>query len=207
MSADDRTRRPRRAATSTSRSAICGENVPDDAMRLFGERMLPVVSPALAQRSGDAAREARRPRAATCCCTSTIPRVACRGSTGRPGSPPTAQPRLKPPGSLRFTLYDQVIQAAVGGQGVALGRMPLIAELLRDGRLVAPFPKRYDSPRGYYALVAPHARDRPDVDGVRRHGCATQAAAIGDGSAGRPRQPRAQGVDAAGRARSSIATA
>ena len=38
------------------------------------------------------------------------------------------EPELKPAGSLRFTLYDQVIQAAVGGQGVALGRMPLIAE-------------------------------------------------------------------------------
>ena len=31
------------------------------------------------------------------------------------------------------------------------------------GRLVAPFPKRYDSQRGYYVLVAPHAQSRPDV--------------------------------------------
>ncbi len=56
-----------------------------------------------------------------------------------------------------------MIQAAVGGQGVALGRMPLIAEHLRDGRLVAPFPKRFDSARGYYVVVAPHASDRADV--------------------------------------------
>jgi DNA-binding transcriptional LysR family regulator len=54
---------------------------------------------------------------------------------------------------------------AVGAQGVALGRIPLIAEHLRDGRLVAPFPKRYDSARGYYAVVAPHAAERPDVIG------------------------------------------
>jgi len=72
-------------------------------------------------------------------------------------------PGLRPAGALRFTLYDQVIQAAVGGQGVALGRLPLIAEFLRDGRLVAPFPKRYDSERGYVALVAPHATAREDV--------------------------------------------
>jgi hypothetical protein len=39
----------------------------------------------------------------------------------------------------------------------------LIAEYLRDGRLVAPFPKRYESARGYYAVVAPHAAERPDV--------------------------------------------
>ena len=37
------------------------------------------------------------------------------------------------------------------------------SELLEAGRLVAPFPKRYDSQRGYYVLVAPHAQARPDV--------------------------------------------
>ncbi len=41
--------------------------------------------------------------------------------------------------------------------------MPLIAEYLKDGRLVAPFAQRYASARGYYALVAPHAVDRADV--------------------------------------------
>ena len=78
------------------------------------------------------------------------------------------EPGLRPAGSLRFTLYDQVVQAAVGGQGVALGRLPLIAELLREGRLVAPFPKRYDSERGYVALTAPHAGAREDVGGFVR---------------------------------------
>ena len=56
-----------------------------------------------------------------------------------------------------------MIQAAVAGQGVALGRVPLIAEHLRDRRLIAPFAKRYDSARGYYAVVAPHAAERDDV--------------------------------------------
>ncbi len=70
------------------------------------------------------------------------------------------QPDLKTAGSVRFSLYDQVIQATLAGQGVALGRVPLIAELIADGRLVAPFPKRYDSPRGYFAVAAPHAGDR-----------------------------------------------
>ena len=73
------------------------------------------------------------------------------------------QPGLKPAGALRLKLYDQVIQAAVGGQGIALGRLPMIAEHLRDGRLVAPFAKKYDSARGYFALVAPRAGDREDV--------------------------------------------
>ncbi len=72
-------------------------------------------------------------------------------------------PNLKPAGSVKFSLYDQVIQATVAGQGVALGRVPLIAEYIADGRLVAPFAKRYDSPRGYFAVVAPHAVARPET--------------------------------------------
>lgn len=43
-----------------------------------------------------------------------------------------------PAASLRFSHYDQVIQAAVDGSGVALGRWPLVARLLRAGALVAP---------------------------------------------------------------------
>jgi len=70
---------------------------------------------------------------------------------------------LRPTSVLHFSSYDQLIQAAVAGQGVALGRLPLLSEHLRDGRLVAPFAKRYDSARGYYVLVAPHAEGRADV--------------------------------------------
>jgi hypothetical protein len=51
----------------------------------------------------------------------------------------------------------------VSGQGIALGRIPMIAEHLRDGRLVSPFPRRYDSARGYFAIAAPAAAERPDV--------------------------------------------
>ena len=37
---------------------------------------------------------------------------------------------------LRFNQHDQIIHAAVAGQGIALGRLELIAPLLADGRLV-----------------------------------------------------------------------
>jgi len=135
---------------------------PEGAMRLFGERMLPVVSPALIRRGGaplktptDLARhvllhlddpEGRMP---------WLNWPAWLNSNGAPD--------LKAAGSLRFRLYDQVIQAAVGGQGVALGRIPMIAEHLRDGRLVAPFARRYDSARGYYVITASRTAERPDV--------------------------------------------
>ena len=42
----------------------------------------------------------------------------------------------QPLGRLRINQYDQVIQSALAGHGVALGRAPLIAPMLADGRLV-----------------------------------------------------------------------
>jgi DNA-binding transcriptional LysR family regulator len=101
------------------------------------------------------------------------------------------EPTLKPAGSMRFTLYDQVIQAAVGGQGVALGRLPMIAQLLRDHRLVAPFPKKFESARGYYVLTAPHARGRADVEAFVAW-LASEAAAVGEPSAPRSRGARSK---------------
>jgi LysR family glycine cleavage system transcriptional activator len=135
---------------------------PRGAVRLFGERMLPVASPELARRKG-----ARLARPADLARHVLLHLDDPEGRTPwldwRAWLAANGEPGLKPAGALRFKLYDQVIQAAVGGQGVALGRIPLIAEHLRDGRLVAPFAKRYDTARGYFAVVAPHAAGRPDV--------------------------------------------
>ncbi|MCC6378802.1 MAG: LysR family transcriptional regulator [Burkholderiales bacterium] len=141
--------------------------IPAGALAMFGERMLPVVRPAAARapaailrRPADLANhvllhlddpEGRVPW------LDWQVWLAANGAAG-----------LRPAGSLRFTQYDQVIQAAVAGQGVALGRLPLIAELLRERKLVAPFPKRFDSERGYVALVAPGSAGREDVAGFVR---------------------------------------
>ena len=46
----------------------------------------------------------------------------------------------KPRAVLHFNQYDQVIQAALAGQGVALGRLELIRPLLDEGRLVLASP-------------------------------------------------------------------
>ena len=45
--------------------------------------------------------------------------------------------RAKPRARLAFNQYDQVIFAALAGHGVALGRAPLVASMLADGRLMA----------------------------------------------------------------------
>ena len=47
---------------------------------------------------------------------------------------------LKPARVLHFSQFDQLINAAIAGQGVALGRSPLLRQLLRERKLVAPFP-------------------------------------------------------------------
>jgi DNA-binding transcriptional LysR family regulator len=45
-------------------------------------------------------------------------------------------------GWLRFSHYDQVIEAAVKGSGVAIGKFPHLRQHLRDGVLVAPLGKQ-----------------------------------------------------------------
>ena len=72
-----------------------------------------------------------------------------------------AELRMK--NTVRFTQYADAIAAAVAGQGVAIGRLPLLAELLRDKRLVAPFGGGAVSQRGYYVVMAQRGARNPDA--------------------------------------------
>jgi LysR family transcriptional regulator, glycine cleavage system transcriptional activator len=162
VSANDRMVDLARGDVDVAVRYLADGGAPSGASRLFGERLLPVVSPALQKRGAaplsqptDLARHVLIHLDDPAGFMPWLNWPAWLTSNGLPD--------LKPAGSLRFSLYDQVIQATLGGQGVALGRIPLISELLRDGRLVAPFPKRYDSPRSYFVIVAPHAQARADV--------------------------------------------
>jgi DNA-binding transcriptional LysR family regulator len=73
----------------------------------------------------------------------------------------------RPTGGLRFSHYDQVVRAAIEGQGVALGRMPILAPQIREGKLVMPLRgTRYSmraQDRAYWLLISPSARARPEV--------------------------------------------
>ncbi len=71
---------------------------------------------------------------------------------------------LKPAGTLRFSHYDQVVQAAIDGSGIAIGRNPHNAQHLRDGLLVAPLGREAVVSWGtYFIIVAPRAAKRPVV--------------------------------------------
>ncbi|MGZ5037837.1 MAG: transcriptional regulator GcvA [Usitatibacter sp.] len=68
-----------------------------------------------------------------------------------------------PAGTLTFDQYDQVIHAALHGQGVALGRVTLAGQHLRDGELVALFGRPQRIARGYHAIFARGSSRQPDA--------------------------------------------
>jgi DNA-binding transcriptional LysR family regulator len=85
----------------------------------------------------------------------------------------------KPRGTLQFNQYDQLIQAAVDGHGVALGRVPLVLPLLKDGRLVAQPKRRRAVPDYSYWLIQAEASPRAEV-AVFRDWLAAQLAATSE---------------------------
>lgn len=66
-------------------------------------------------------------------------------------------------GSVAFDQYDQVIQAALLGQGIALGRGTLVEQYIRDKRLVALFGGLQGVHRAFHAVFARNAQSRPQV--------------------------------------------
>jgi DNA-binding transcriptional LysR family regulator len=63
------------------------------------------------------------------------------------------QRAVAPAGTLRFSHYDQVIQAAIEGSGVAIGKWPHLARHLREGSLCAPLGRASVAHVGAFYLV------------------------------------------------------
>ena len=56
------------------------------------------------------------------------------------------------------------MQAARTGQGIALARVPLVADSMASGDLVEVLPgMRSDSPLVYWMMVGPRSADRPEI--------------------------------------------
>lgn len=144
------------------------DRVQASAVPLFGEQVLPVCSPALLR---DRSRPLKSPR--------DLHRHLLLHMDDAPCHSPWLHwdvwleamglGDLEAAGSMTFSHYDQLIQAALDGEGVALGRTPLLSRLLDQKRLVAPFEPRKlpgKSPaslRAYFVLTAPGASARPEV--------------------------------------------
>jgi len=139
-----------------------------DAVRLFGERVFPVCSPKLLKKT-----PLRQP--------ADLRRHVLLQYDDPDGRHPWLHWKpwlevegladLRPAGRLLFSGYEQIIPAAIAGHGVALGRTPLVRDLLAEGTLVAPFGHSGDSARAssataraYFAIVAPRAAGRSEVE-------------------------------------------
>lgn len=133
----------------------------DAALKLFGETVRPVCSPALCA-------DRRRPLARLEDLRHHVLLYVGTGDTS-PAHDWTLWLRamkieaLKPAGMLHLSQYDQMIHAAIAGQGIALGSFPLVAQLLKEGRLVAPFKKSVASPLGYQLLRSSTSAQKPEV--------------------------------------------
>lgn len=76
------------------------------------------------------------------------------------------QPALQPRRWLYLNFTYQQVQAALAGQGVALGRIALVSEALERGELVEPFGPagRIRSPYVYGLVATTSAQGRPEVE-------------------------------------------
>lgn len=70
---------------------------------------------------------------------------------------------LRMKNTMRFTLYTDAVAAAVAGQGVVIGRLPLLRELLQTGRLAGLFGQGAASRRGYFIESSRRAAGNADA--------------------------------------------
>lgn len=72
-------------------------------------------------------------------------------------------PEIEPSPGPAFTYTHMTLQAAVAGQGVALGSTVLAADDLASGSLVRPLPESVTSPFAYWFVCPPASLGRPKV--------------------------------------------
>lgn len=127
---------------------------------LFDVEIFPVCSPALA---GDHLRPLKTLADLSNHVLLDLETVTGRGrwSDWTPWLGAMKLTNLKPAGTLRFSHYDQVVQAAIDGSGIAIGRTPHNARHLRDGLLVEPFGAEARLSFGtYFVLVSARSGKR-----------------------------------------------
>lgn len=139
-------------------ASLAGPN----AVRLFGERVFPVCSPKLLKKN-----PLREPADLKhhCLLQYDDPDVRHPWLHWKTWLEIAGIPDLRPAATLSFSGYEQIIPAAVAGHGVALGRTPLVKDLLAAKELVAPFTSSADPARAYFAITSPAAANRPEVAG------------------------------------------
>ena len=70
---------------------------------------------------------------------------------------------VTPGDGLRFTDYNQALQAAIAGQGFIIGSTPILRDLVEANLLVNPFPRGVVTDIGYDLVTTEAARSRAEV--------------------------------------------
>jgi len=154
------------------------KTAPEGAVRLFGETVVAVAHPAIGIDSLDSPR-----------CLERQILLEFEGARlswlhWHEWLVTQGWDKVKPKGTLRFNQYDQVITAAVAGQGIAIGRLPLLGAMLSDGRLkVLPGAQPGPATSHAYWLIRARENPRSDVTTAARW-IQAQAAAESAGEAG-----------------------
>lgn len=138
--------------------------VPQGAIRLFGERIAAVASPRLFAHAGDLKSPADLQKfalieAGDLHTTQRLEWLTWSGWFRHNKLQP-----LEPRRWLTFDYAHQIIQAAQSGQGIALSRLPLVADSLVSGELVEVLPQlRLDSPMAYWLIANERSQQQPEV--------------------------------------------
>jgi LysR family glycine cleavage system transcriptional activator len=136
------------------------EDVPERAIRLFGEEVVVVCSRSLLR---DRSRPLKRPHDLKHHVLLHFDYAGAQFIDWGTWLTSLGIADLKPAGALHFSQYEQIIQAAISGQGVALGRQPLVNDLIQSGALVAPFRKAVVGSRAYFIIQSEHGAAKPHV--------------------------------------------
>src|SRR5437868_2339400 len=137
-------------------ASLAGPN----AVRLFGERVFPVCSPKLLKKLPlNAPADLKN----HCLLQYSDPDGRHPWLHWKTWLEVAKIPDLRPASTLSFSGYDQIIPAAVAAHGVALGRSPLLKDLIAAKELVAPFKSSADPARAYFAILSKNAASRPDA--------------------------------------------
>jgi LysR family transcriptional regulator, glycine cleavage system transcriptional activator len=136
------------------------EDVPERAVRLFGEEVVVVCSRSLLR---DRSRPLKRPHDLMHHVLLHFDYAGAQFLDWGTWLTSLGIGELKPAGALHFSQYEQMIQAAIGGQGVALGRQPLVNDLIQSGALVTPFRKALVGSRAYFIIESEHGAATPHV--------------------------------------------
>lgn len=125
---------------------------PEGAIRLFGEVLVPVAHPSLGVTAIEDPAQLRR-QVLIDYDDSSRPWMQWKNWLRDAGLKKGASASASGSGRLLFNQYDQVAQAALAGQGVALGRLALVGKLLAEGQLaVASKRPPVATDHGYWLL-------------------------------------------------------